>query len=311
MLQYPTMKFLSISSKIFRLMVQILTFIGILLILGSCETKNPVGCFFGDDCPEWRISAIDYDACWSPSGDSLVFAHILASTPDSSGIYIMDTARVSKRFVLRVPVANSTRWSPNGDWIVFHTSAQIFKVKTNGDSLTQLTFSGRNFFPNWSPDGSKIVYHRTIPVDSQGIWVMSLDGSNCKYLGLGLYPNWHPDGSKFLYVGLYEHLYTADTNGSNVVQVVTLSGGRGTKHPSFSPQGDEIVFEYQLPGERPDTWIINADGTNLKRLTTDGGRAPTWSPDGSKILYNNSCQYNGYLWIMNPDGSEKRQITFS
>src|SRR3970282_795415 len=97
---------------------------------------------------------------------------------------------------------------------------------------------------------------------------------------------------------------------SGVTHLTSLVGGGNTGSPSFSPTGNKIVFEHQLPGERPDAWVMNSDGTNVTRLTTDGGYAPSWSPDGSKIIYTNSCQYNGYLWIMNPDGSNKRQITF-
>ncbi len=254
--------------------------------------------------------AVDVEASWSPCGDSLVFVHG-DTTYISNGIQVMDTATHTRKLILP---ANGVAfynpgWSPMGDWVVFHTAAQIFKMKTTGDSLTQLTFSGRNLFPNWSPDGKRIVYHRTSP-DSIGIWIMDADGVNKKFLGLGIHPSFSPDGSKLLYVGLYENLYTADTNGSNVVKLANLSGGTGTEYPRFSPQGDKIAFQYQLLGERPDTWVMNSDGTNVTRLTTDGGYAPFWSPDGSKILYTNTCQYNGYLWIMNTDGSKKRQITF-
>ncbi len=188
-------------------------------------------------------------------------------------------------------------------------TAQIFKMKSNGDSLTQLTFTGRNFDPNWSPDGNRIAFHRTSP-DSLGIWIINKDGTNKRYLGLGISPSWHPDGSKILYVGLGYQLYIADTIGNGVTQLTSLSGGTGTDFPSISPQLDKVVFLYQLYGERPDTWVMNSDGSNVTRLTTDGGYAPFWSPDGSKIVYTNTCQYEGYLWIMNPDGSDKKQISF-
>ncbi|MDI6839600.1 MAG: hypothetical protein QMD71_01885 [bacterium] len=59
---------------------------------------------------------------------------------------------------------------------------------------------------------------------------------------------------------------------------------------------------------------MDFDGSDPKKLTTEGGVAPNWSPDGKKIVYS---QYNGWeftsesgmLWIMDADGSNKRQLT--
>ena len=273
---------------------------------------KPLPSWCGDQplpCPdhvngEFVARVIDLGASWSPDGNSMVYRHIPVSAADSFGLYIFDTVTSMARYLGAAGLlADYPDWSPQGDWIVFESSGQIYKIKTNGDSLTQLTFSGENFFPEWSPDGSKIVYDR---IDS--VWMMDANSSNKKSIIRGRMPSFSPDGSKILFSGGIQ-LHLVDTTGSNEVVLTSLDGG-GIRHPSFSPGGDKIVFQHQLSGERPDTWVINSDGTNLVRLTTDGGYAPSWSPDGSKIIYTNSCQYNGYLWLMNPDGTKKRQITF-
>ncbi len=284
--------------------VNVIIFISTFFITNTCKVKKPLE---PEVCPDpFIVKAVDYQACWCPCGDSIV---LVRSTPnrDSTGIYIIDTAGTYNRFVLWGPLILQTRWSPKGDWILFERSAQIYKVKTNGDSLTRLTFSGENFYPNWSPDGSKIVYDRT---DSLfGIWVMNADGSNKKWIIRGRNPGFSPDGSKILYVGLGLQLFVCDTTGANAVQLGSLSG-IGAYNPSFSPQGNKIVFSQQLNRETVNIWVMNSDGSNVNQLTFQGGDWPCWTSDGSWIVYTNTCVNNGYLWLIRPDGSSKRQITF-
>jgi Tol biopolymer transport system component len=61
--------------------------------------------------------------------------------------------------------------------------------------------------------------------------------------------------------------------------------------------------------------VINVDGTGLTRLTfnAEEERAPSWSPDGSRIVY--MCRIGGgagsavEICTMNADGSDRRQLT--
>lgn len=50
-----------------------------------------------------------------------------------------------------------TAWGSNG-WILVTSGTNIFKVKANGDSLTQLTFLGGNISPQWSPSSAAFGY---------------------------------------------------------------------------------------------------------------------------------------------------------
>jgi Tol biopolymer transport system component len=57
---------------------------------------------------------------------------------------------------------------------------------------------------------------------------------------------------------------------------------------------------------------MNADGSDPRRLTfntlPDG--TPTWSPDGTKIVFNRAVPVpNQQLHIMNADGSGQTQMT--
>lgn len=81
-------------------------------------------------------------------------------------------------------------------------------------------------------------------------------------------------------------------------------------YPSPNPSGTEIVFTGE-PGGASDIYMINANGSNLRQLTT-GGRSdtPTFTRDGKGILYG----YNGLdadwdIWRMKADGTAKVALT--
>jgi TolB protein len=48
-------------------------------------------------------------------------------------------------------------------------------------------------------------------------------------------------------------------------------------HPHWSPDGTHILFDSQRSGNR-DLWVVNADGTGLRQLTTNAALDinPTW-----------------------------------
>jgi Tol biopolymer transport system component len=60
----------------------------------------------------------------------------------------------------------------------------------------------------------------------------------------------------------------------------------GLQTPSWSPDGKQLVFT-GFDGGLSDLYIINRDGTGLRRLTTDkyADLHPAWSPDGKTIAF--------------------------
>ena len=59
---------------------------------------------------------------------------------------------------------------------------------------------------------------------------------------------------------------------------------------SWSPSCDRIVFQSERNGNT-DIYMVNADGSNLKRLTTDAADDwhPSWSPTADVIVFQSKC----------------------
>ncbi len=55
--------------------------------------------------------------------------------------------------------------------------------------------------------------------------------------------------------------------------------------PAVSPDGSRIAFDAEIDGSR-QIWVMNADGTDLERVTDDSEAIdPAWSPDGRRLAY--------------------------
>ena len=60
-----------------------------------------------------------------------------------------------------------------------------------------------------------------------------------------------------------------------------------------------------------DIWVVNPDGTGLQNLTHSPARDlnPTWSPNGTRIVFVSTRSGSQELWIMDADGTKLRRLT--
>jgi Tol biopolymer transport system component len=123
-------------------------------------------------------------------------------------------------------------------------------------------------------------------------------------------------------------IFSANVNGSNPVRLT--SSPTYDAEATYSFDGKKIIYTSLKSGDL-ELWTMNPDGTNKEQLTDklgyDGGAF--YSHDGSKIIWRayypkTEKEISDYkyllsdnsigpmalqLWVMNADGSNKKQIT--
>jgi len=242
--------------------------------------------------PDYEYRYTDVFPSFSKNGTLLV-----TNKDIDSSIVTMNANGTKKKVVYKAVdgSAFAPSWSPDGEWIVFafgsflqgrrSNPAKIMKVRRDGTEAQELTAGMPNAgFPSWSPSGEEIVFR-----------------------------SWGPDAMGLRILNLKDHTTRVLTNG-------------GDNLPYWSPDGSRILFT-RKQDENFDIYTIKPDGTDVRRMTDfpANDAHAVWSQDGKYImwnsgeygfkdeaaLYDNSFQPYGSIWIMNADGSGKRQLTDS
>jgi TolB protein len=151
------------------------------------------------------------------------------------------------------------------------------------------------------------------------VYVADYDGANelriTNSRDLNLNPSWSFDARAVAYSayrrgGAPDILVSFITTG--VLQNITKGRLRdGAYLPAYSPDGKQIAFAATAEGaSAQDIYLINADGTNLRRLTThpDSDTTPTWSPSGTQIAFTSDRTGKPQIYLMNVDGSGLRRL---
>jgi Tol biopolymer transport system component len=233
-----------------------------------------------------------------------------------------------------------------------NTGLSIWTMNADGSNPTRLT-DGKSrterlpIFahvydrtPVWSPDGTRIAFISNRNYISS-LYVMNADGSNARLVTDQVpspaLPAWSPDGKKIALGGgggdllglgkQFFNIYVVNLDGSGLIKLTSDSGLNGA--PSWSPDGCQITFSSLRDADgRAKIWVMNADGSNQTRLTNIhntsnpafyGDTWPSWSPDGTKILFDGYRDFNGSrncyavncseIFVMNADGSNDHPIT--
>ena len=219
-----------------------------------------------------------YFASFAPDGLSIVFSSNLGGSYE---IYELDLAGGEPRQIANSRNNFAPAVSPDGTQIIFtHNSGpnlqdgQIWIINRDGSDSHRLTnMPGGAWDPVWSPDGSQIMFASRIGGTAQMV-IANTDGSDplqvTDLVGLRGRNDWSINDVLATYIGTSwnREIISFFPDGS---QLFYLTDGGNNLAPSFSPDGNWIVFTSYRDNYRDDNgceiYIMRTTGNDVQRLT--------------------------------------------
>lgn len=175
--------------------------------------------------------------------------------------------------------------------------------------------AGLNMGAAFSPDGKYLA----ITQEEEGnIDIYLVQPDTCKQVarltnhpGIDTSPSWSPDGKKIAFV--------SDRNGGPQIFVMEWDGrdqrplplpGSYNTSPDWSPDGREIAYQSRGEGAQFSIWVYDLTRGIIKRLTAGpwADEEPSFSPDGSMIVFTSTRKGRKLLYVMDRDGGNQRPI---
>ena len=202
------------------------------------------------------------------------------------------------------------------------TGEQFFATKTNSrrvahiiaDAIYERLTGEKGYFD------TRIVF-----VDESGprnqrkkrLAIMDQDGANLRYLSEGrsieLTPRFSPSRQEITYMS-----YEGDRPRVYLLQIET--GQREvvgdfpgmTFSPRFSPDGQKVIMSLLRDDGNSNIFTLDLRSKQTTRLTTSNAidTSPSYSPDGSQIVFTSDRAGREQLYVMGADGSGQNRISF-
>ena len=259
---------------------------------------------------------------WAPDGRCFLFA---LDTPFQGNIaanwgsdfYLADADGGNQTLLLKhdQPGAEleSPAWTPDGNAIVYayfltqydaqgQYKGQVYEARTfnlSSRATTSLLTDANS--TNLCRTGARLAYVNFNQTDftSYGVWVADADGKNGKNIvgsqtGMQAFyaPRFSPDCKVVIFAAVGGGLREAPGGGGGNLLTRLLA--------PFAPA---VAEAHGPPWE---LWRVDADGSNLKRITSLAEDLPyaEWSADGQTVVFLGA----GGLYQMAPDGSSIKKL---
>ena len=212
-------------------------------------------------------------------------------------MYVYNLATKQRTKISDHSPTHNIKWHKSG-WICYATTDNnIYMVKPNGDSLTQLTNTGDCFTPEWNSTGEKIICFKAF--NNTGNYIINKDGSGIEVVltggkGIAQPCSWSPNDSIIISspsndIRCINYFTGEEKNAPN-----QMSGKVGSNGECWMNNGKEIVW---CPDNQPAILDFQT-GASRELLPTCEKMIygyPSVTVDGRYALFNlNIGGYVGY-----------------
>ncbi|WP_103029775.1 alpha/beta hydrolase family protein [Salinibacter altiplanensis] len=228
-----------------------------------------------------RITQLDASPSglsWGPEGDRLAFSMFVPAEPEPFAR--LPSPPEGADWAERPDVFDQTYYRSDGGGYTEKGHTQLFTVSASGGTPRQVTTGPYDHggAPTWTPDGESLLIsanrhedRRLDPLNTE-VYAVNVASGAVTALTARQGPDGDvalsPDGSTVAYTGFDDReqgyqvtkLYAMNRDGTNA-RLLTENLGRDVQNPTFTADGERIVFQY-----------VDEGSTKISSVALDGGR---------------------------------------
>jgi hypothetical protein len=205
---------------------------------------------------------------------------------------------------------------PRRGTIAFVENATLMLMNEDGSGVGELN---RGWHPSWSRDQTRLVYSTTECDDYSCTGSLEIvdpvtrQVSSLPNAGSAWTPAWSPVDDVIAFFkpeSVAVFLYNIPTATTSKISVE--GPAYVLDHPSWSPDGLQLVGACAENDGQAHLCLFNRDGTGFRYLTFNVSfrdQEPSWSPDGTSIVFTRYSGNFGRITVINVDGSGLRTVT--
>ncbi len=272
--------------------------------------------------PSGREVLVFVDSAGSDGGEGTWKAYVI-SPPNGRPREVFTSARYGLPFKFlawRPQSSQVAYWEGTGIWLMDVTTGKA-ELIARPDVWAGLPYPPLVESLAFSPDGSRMVVAFTLTGSEWEMWVARSDGTEARQLftsemaTYGL--SWSPDGSLIAFVSNDLEVMSPDGQGRRVVGHDFVGG----LPPAWSPDGRFIAFTAAKSLPKPvgsAGWsgyqvhivdMVSGEEKVIEAGERGGEVLPSWSPDGSVLLFLSDRGGKTEVWRADPDGTNVWPVT--